>query len=382
MSVPDDPTDVAWLSAQLGRPVASVAVTDLSDAGGLSGSMRRVTIHFENPSDAPLSAILKTTAPGTEARSVELGLAREALFYAELGPELAAAADPVPLPAVYASVGDLASGRRAVLLEDLGRGVQLGHLFGAGSPLNWGKDLEALRKGVALTPAEATALAYSAAARLHARGWRRADLLARPYLRGVDLVQGGGRAAWDASQQFAVACWDAARGKGALADWDAHVVACVDAALAKAEWAAAQAEFQARPWTLVHGDYHPANLMLVAGRLVLLDFEVVGVGSGPQDLGQFAISHTAPALRAETERAAVAAYYAQLCELAPAAAAELSAEACWAEYVAGGVGRWMWLLPLLADMCPAPMARYFHDQVAAFIKDHSVDPANVPMPRV
>ncbi len=42
MAVPADPTDIAWLSAQFGRSVARVEIDDMSDAGGLSGSMRRI----------------------------------------------------------------------------------------------------------------------------------------------------------------------------------------------------------------------------------------------------------------------------------------------------------------------------------------------------
>ena len=35
--------------------------------------------------------------------------------------------------------------------------------------------------------------------------------------------------------------------------------------------------------------------------LVLVDFEVVGVGSGPQDIGQYMISHLTPEKRKKNE---------------------------------------------------------------------------------
>ena len=96
---------------------------------------------------------------------------------------------------------------------------------------------------------------------------------------------------------------------------------------------------------------------------------------------------------------AVVDYYAALCEASPAADREVSWEACWKEYVDGGLGRWrpapgrvavliilpltaptndrcalkavatsplhrwMWMLPVLATMCPPKMTQYFHDQV-------------------
>eukprot|EP00287_Rhodomonas_sp_CCMP768_P024463 CAMPEP_0202849904 /NCGR_PEP_ID=MMETSP1389-20130828/82150_1 /ASSEMBLY_ACC=CAM_ASM_000865 /TAXON_ID=302021 /ORGANISM="Rhodomonas sp., Strain CCMP768" /LENGTH=51 /DNA_ID=CAMNT_0049528015 /DNA_START=1 /DNA_END=152 /DNA_ORIENTATION=- len=38
------------------------------------------------------------------------------------------------------------------------------------------------------------------------------------------------------------------------------------------------------------------------GSLKLIDWEMVGVGSGPQDLAQYMISHATPALRQECEK--------------------------------------------------------------------------------
>ena len=43
--------------------------------------------------------------------------------------------------------------------------------------------------------------------------------------------------------------------------------------------------------------------------LILLDWEMVGVGSGPQDIGQYMISHTAPEERRANEKMLVEHYY-------------------------------------------------------------------------
>ncbi len=116
-----------------------------------------------------------------------------------------------------------------------------------------------------------------------------------------------------------------------------------------------------------------------AARLVLLDWEAVGVGSGPQDLGQFLISHSSPSARRAVEDAALARYHAELQALNPKVAMTLAE--CRAEYAAGGAGRWFWLLPLLAVYCPPVMAKYFHDQLLAFVDDHGFTAENVPAPR-
>lgn len=57
-----------------------------------------------------------------------------------------------------------------------------------------------------------------------------------------------------------------------------------------------------------------------------------------------------------------------------------------AEYVAGGIGKWAWFVPLFEHAwrahTPLPIRQYFHDQLAAFLGDHMPDPALTPMPRV
>ena len=125
-----------------------------------------------------------------------------------------------------------------------------------------------------------------------------------------------------------------------------------------------------------------------AAKQVPIDFEMVGVGSGAQELGQYAISHAAPALRREHERAWVEAYHTELVATLRARGLHAEADAytpdaCFAEYVAGGAGRWAWFVPLLTGMASSPpMAQFFHDQLAAFLHDHVPEASAAPMPRV
>lgn len=112
---------------------------------------------------------------------------------------------------------------------------------------------------------------------------------------------------------------------------------------------------------------------------------MVGVGSPAQELGQYTISHMSPEARRACERELVAAYHAELTAGLKARgkhqeAAAFTLEACWGEYVAGGVGRWAWFIPLFWQM--TPVAQFFCDQLVAFLKDHMTEPADMPMPRV
>lgn len=319
------------------------------------------------------------------------GLAREGLFYSQwrslCPPEVVGTLAAV-LPDVYHSEGNMERGTKLILLEDLSDCVQCGYFFGPGNPNNWGKDLTAATKGVSLSVSAATALSFAAAARLHAPFWQSEALVKSPdlgWLRAGAWARGESRETWEASQTRVRTLWTAAKDKmgGGEVEWDPLLVACVDASVEKATWAAFQSELKTRPFTLVHGDFHPANIMVRSAggvqSVALLDWEVVGVGSGPQDLGQFMLSHVDPATRKEIERGAVEAYHAELVKLNPAVA--MTMEECWREYIDGGLGRWLWLLPLLVSMCPPPMVKFFVAQVHAFIVDHGVTPQSVPMPR-
>lgn len=89
-----------------------------------------------------------------------------------------------------------------------------------------------------------------------------------------------------------------------------------------------------------------------------------------------------PELRAEIEKEIIENYYEKLCLFNDQVSKTMSFELCWDEYVNGGIGRWCWMLPLLANMCPPKMVQYFHDQCKAFIDTHKLTPENIPMPRV
>ncbi len=154
---------------------------------------------------------------------------------------------------------------------------------------------------------------------------------------------------------------------------------------------------------------HPANIMWVwsdaqypaysasaalngnnpRGRSLLLDWEMVALGSGPQDVGQYLISHMNPATRREEEESLVRGYYhlltAEECDdeqMKGKPVLDYTFEDCWRDYVFGGAERWLWFVPFLAVYGSDPMTQYFQDQTAAFLKDHHVTPDNIGMPRV
>jgi len=380
--------DLSWFQQHFTEAILNVSpLEDMSAAGGLSASMHRVTLTFQNPQVSPRRFVVKRTKPTDASASTarNLGTAREAFFFRELAQQLPQGTTPT---VIFAS-GDLASGSRTIVMEEISgeEAVQLGHFFGPGSPLNWGKDLAVSTRGWDLSESRAVDLAFEAAARLHAEFWRGGALRGVAWLRGAEWLEGRGRESWLAAQGAFSGALDEVR-SGAVGEgvkWDPRVLECLEAARKKTDWDVYQREVEERPWTLVHGDFHPANIMLMdkdEPRVVMLDFEMVGLGSGAQDLGQFMISHVRPQVRIEIERKAVESYHAKLCALNEDIKNSYSTAQCWADYVQGGIGRWLWFLPILARMCSSPMTQYFHDQVLAFLIDHKLDVTSIPMPRV
>lgn len=389
--------DASWLSERLKQSVVSFTLDEVDQAKlNYTSCLRFATVELADGS--VLALVIKMAAAAQMSQT--LGLAREAYFYShwrELETVDGASCElDLVLPRVFHAEGMMETGSKIIVMEDLSAtSVQLGYLFGSGNPNNWDKDLAALSAGKA-NVSEATRLAFSAAAKLHAPYWCQSLLVGNAslsWLRGTQWLAGQDASGWKAAQANVARLWDEVKAKiadGAAIDykvqWDPLLVACLDAAISKAAgdggWERYQAELQARPFTLVHGDFHPANLLYKEddGQVLLVDWEAVGLGSGPQELGQFMISHTEPNLRAALEKQAVEDYYSELTALNPQVAMTL--EQCWQEYVAGGLGRWLFFLPYDGWGAPPAVSQYFCNQCLAFIKDHGVTPESVPMPRM
>lgn len=405
-----------WLSERLGRAVSRCSLDDDVDKLNKLSRVRFALVKYcgkeEGEEEEQGRLVFKEAL--ADAENKRLGLAREALFYShwrdlEKADGCSRCEIDSVLPRVYHAEGSMDTGAKLIVMADLSdECVQSGYFFGLGNPNNWGKDLAALRGDdkPPLSVAQVTALAFSAAAKLHAPFWGSRALGSVSWLRASGWVRGADEAAWSEAQASARANWQHVKAQiergEAKAKWDPRLVACVDASVGRASperggWAAYQAELAARPFTLVHGDFHPANMLVrrragpsdadaaadgAAAQLLLVDWEAVGVGSGPQDLGQYLLSHATPDERAALERPAVAAYYAELTALNPAVAASMSLEQCWAEVVQGGLGRWIYFLTFDGFGGPAAVSQFFHDQVLAFVEAHGVTPDAAPMPRV
>ena len=138
------------------------------------------------------------------------------------------------------------------------------------------------------------------------------------------------------------------------------------------------------PWTFIHGDFHPGNIMWIPDdptcKVRLFDWEMVGVGFGPQELGQYVISHLDLAKHgADVHKELVKAYYDELVAVNPAVKETMSFEACFDNFVYGGLRNWLWMLPSMVKW-PGGFMPFFAGKMDAFRLIHGVSPDKIGYP--
>jgi hypothetical protein len=386
--------DVAVVRSVLGDDsIVSVDLRTWSAGGGLSGDSNTFVVVRKDASgvESTTEYFAKFSKLGGEAQAAALGQPREGLFLGAARKEAAV----VPLiPAVLFAHGNMLSGKKVVIMEMI-NGVQAGYFYGPSSLHNWGKDLKALTAPYgALDERTVTLSVFRASADLHAAYWGNQEVLLTtkvfPELRCRGWAQGEDEASWNASMNWVRGGWDKRQQRIdqglKLSDL---FVAIVDASFAKTTWEAFQTMFRSLQKTVVQGDCHPSNVIVPQPEqpyaslpescaVKLVDWEAVAVGSGPQDLGQYMISHSSPESRRAITDEGLKTYVAHL----ESKGVNLSLEEARREFVQGGLGRWMWMLPLLIGLdLPVPAQQFFVDQATAFIEDHGITPDTAPFVR-
>lgn len=402
--------DPTWIERRLALPCISCHVEDVSNGtrrgcGGVARNGATLRLNVVSRDGDRTSFIMKQVPQGERQLSVGLGLAREAFFYNELAPQLQAAIndddddDSAPLfPRIHYSWGDMSSGGKVIVMEDLTGGfVDSGILFGPGNPNNWDRNLDqlisqAFDAGDAIPSSkQVTMKTFVGVARIHAKYWRDSKLLNSSWLRGSEWIQGKSRESWEYSQMLIERLWKTYTEREAnnSISWDPLVRKLVEVSLDGISWDAQLQRINVSThWTLVHGDFWPGNVLWSfekgseSGSLRLIDWEMVGLGSGPHDLGQYILSNMDPSERRACEVDVVRAYYDELVRLG---VREFSWDQCWSEYRIGGLERWLWFLIYFAGQDPGtPMlkwAQFFHDQIAAFVDDHNIKVSDITQPR-
>ena len=366
-------------------------VEDFKGNGGLSAEMQRVKVKSPDNSDLK-KIIFKSTKEAGVVSSKLFGLAREGVFFENLD---AFGAFNGFLPEIYYSKGDMNTGIRTILMKDLSEEyVQSGYFFGSHSPLNWGKDVETLSKEVVIGEEpvlkEIMRSVATIAGKLHGTYWNDSSLVQHKFLKNSEMYHDEGKEGWLKKMSYLQSKWTKftpkIKDESTGAHWSPQIIELINASLSQGnDWERFSEALHGIPFTLVHGDFHPANMMVNKKdrSIMLLDFEMVGVGLGVVDLGQYMISHLECGQRKELESDFVMNYHQELCIHIGEQAENYTFDQCWSDYGRGGTEKWMFLLIILADMgLPSKIMQYFHDQVFDFATTHDVSASNIGPPRL
>ncbi|KAG7360672.1 ecdysteroid kinase [Nitzschia inconspicua] len=410
----DDHINPSWITKKIPefRNVIDATVTDISNASRKGDKVKNgatllldISFGYDNTSLTynNKTLVIKQMPASGLPLSQQLGLAREAHFFTRLASRIKLQNDRNDrdsidsttspcIPKVYYAYGNMQSGTKFILMEDLScQYIDSGILFGPGNPNNWDRDLPA--KIAAAYPKAKPPSSYEVAnetflaiAQVHATFWKDTSLLSDDYdwLRGAAWINGKQEESWKKSQGVIQEMWKNMETTiESRIQWDPLVKTLTEKAMAGISWEAQRKRLNpSNHFTLVHGDFWPGNIMISTSDscdLRLLDWEMVGVGSGPQDLGQYIISNMDPAERRECEISLIQNYYMELVRLG----VELKWEECWKEYQVGGLERWLWFLVYFcAQEGPILMwAQFFHDQIKEFVHDHNIQPGDITQPR-
>ena len=259
--------DDAWLSQAMGLPVSVRDTSDIGHGLGMISSLYRLTL----AGDGPESVIVKLPSLDEAARFTAQILSlniREVGFYREL-----AAESPIRVPSAHHAAVDRSTHEFVLLLEDMGRCRAVDQV-----------------KGIGAADAK-QAVAELAAWHLH--WWGSAAPIVE---RGTAVSIGDPIYPAILPPVFAEG-WEKVRSS---MDVPPATMAAADG------WIDALPQMldtlSGEPTSLGHGDYRADNMLFDDdGRLVLLDFQVLGQAVPVYDLAYFVTASLAPDLASDME---------------------------------------------------------------------------------
>ena len=271
----------AWCSAALAASTggATVAAVRVEPVGtGQVADTVRLHIVYEGDGEGPVTLIAKVPAADDTSRSaarVTRTYEIEAGFYRDL-----AAGLPVRTPRCHHASHHPESDAYVVLLEDVAPAQQGDQMAGCSVD-----DVGAAVDELAL---------------LHGPRWGDRSLESIEWLYRGDSTEGV-----IALVQYAAGPFR----ERYAARLDSEANALVDRVLGRL---GDVLTVRPRPWTIVHGDYRADNLLFGGDRVVVVDWQTVGLGPGAADLSYLLGASLLPDVRRQHEAALVDRYVAGL----------------------------------------------------------------------
>ncbi len=246
----------AWLSDATGWKVDELTATEIGAGIGVMSAVYRAAL---TGSDCPTTAIVKLTAldPANGFTAQVLSMyKREAIFFNDL-----ASQSPIRVPQGYHAAVSEDGAQVAIVMEDIGTNRPCDQVA-----------------GMSIEDAEQT---VDALARWHAQWWGKID----------GLADSGAAVPLGSPIYPAVVPGLSAEGWDKIAASPAcHIPTALMAIGPKYGDAVPRllTQLDAAPNTLLHGDYRGDNIFFADdGSPVLLDFQIIGTGSGAYDLAYF-----------------------------------------------------------------------------------------------
>ncbi len=269
LQIPDavEAIDAQWMAAALGQNVTAVSHEQIGVGVGVSSAVYRSLL---TGADCD-SVIVKLPALAEEAVFTSMVLRmyiREVRFFANLASE-----SPIRVPAGYFGRVDEESSRFVQVMEDMG-------------------SMRVVDQNAGM-PIEDAGQAVDELALWHAHWWGKAD----PLVERGDLVCLSDPVYPAILPMVFAEGWDKLNAEISIADeirrvapgWSDRMPSLLTS-------------LSATPNTLCHGDYRADNILFDDnGRVVLLDFQLVGRGSGAYDLAYFVTQSLAPETAATHE---------------------------------------------------------------------------------
>ncbi|KAF9083734.1 hypothetical protein BGX27_004011 [Mortierella sp. AM989] len=405
----DADISIQWLSKTLitaevipsHAKVTGVECKGLDGNRGMVGVMTRVVVIYTldtrsssnsnpNKDSHELHLILKKSNDGRDSRlgNIISRQCREAIFYSS---DIARSLPTTLLPKVYYSHGSYWLGEYVILMEDIKqrRGhTEAGDAMELPVDLNFvfGNQIWGLPPSIdpkTLPPAaQMLEQVFITAAGIHALHWNDSRLRKMDWLKTTGWYRGADRTRWEWSVQAGSEAWIRGKARAAGDEYDVtyseKFVKVMDESFERASWDILQRRLQdpSVPFTLSHGDFHAANMILDRSRsstsldLAIYDWSEVCIWEPTTELGQTIISDVAIPVFQEHVRSALRKYWEKLIELGAVKPTEYTFGTCWNHFLRGGVEKWLGMFAILSSMpgMPAKGMQFFHDQMVAFIE--------------
>ena len=312
--IPATPKDLTatWLATILTRHGFSAAVEAIEfqplEASSLTSELLRIVPRFQDETTGVTPALLwKRSADDADRRALfRGGYAAEVAFYREVAPVL-----DVSVPRCFAAAYEEESGAHVLLLEDLTSSTGGDFVHG-------------------ISPGEAEGVLREFA-RLHAARWTR------------PMVAAGPTGQSEETRSFVDQ--DAPLSTAYLAEHvDGH--AAERTRRYGDEVAGLRASLAAGPQAFIHGDAHPANVLLprtAGARPYLVDWQSSNVGAPLLDVARFLVLALTIEARRGFEQALLSSYLEEL----QAGGAHYDGTAAAGDYRAASALQWGWAVELL-----------------------------------